>query len=57
MMKAHWFNPRDGKAEYIGTLMAPREMKFTSPSKGQTDDWILVLDDTTKGFQVPGTMM
>jgi len=56
-VKAHWFNPRDGKAEMIGEYTADGIMAFTAPSCGQFDDWVLVLDDTTKEFQVPGLMM
>lgn len=57
IVKAHWFNPRDGKAEMIGEFTAHGIMAFMTPSNGQTDDWVLVLDDTTKDFQVPGAMM
>jgi len=57
IVKAQWFNPRDGKAEMIGEFAASGIMKFITPTDGQMDDWVLVLDDTTKDFKAPGVMM
>jgi len=56
-VEAHWFNPRDGKAEMIGEYTADGTMTFTAPSSGQFDDWVLVLDDLRKGSQVAGSMV
>lgn len=46
-----WFNPRDGSATEIGTLGGSGNMSFT-PSSG--NDWVLVIDDTSRGFGAPG---
>jgi hypothetical protein len=49
-----WFDPRTGTAERVaGSLSAgdgPRE--FTPPPGGP--DWVLVLDDASRGFGAPG---
>jgi hypothetical protein len=29
-------------------------MKFTSPTKGVKNDWVLIIDDPAKGFGAPG---
>ena len=52
---AWWFNPRTGKATSIGTFDKPAEKTFTSPDVNESIDWVLVLDDASKGFKVPGS--
>jgi hypothetical protein len=51
---SYWFNPRTGETTLIETIdnMKPRE--FTPPSSGRGNDWILILDDVSKGFKLPG---
>lgn len=51
---AYWYDPRTGESTLIETIddMSPR--KFTPPSNGRGNDWILVLDDVEKGFKLPG---
>lgn len=51
-VQAWWYNPRDGSAQTIGLFPASGSRVFSSPD-GQ--DWVLVLDDATKGFPPPGT--
>ncbi len=53
-VKAWWFNPRTGTAEAIGEFPNTGERAFTPPQLGEQLDWILVLDDATKSFPVPG---
>jgi hypothetical protein len=53
-IKAWWFNPRDGKANTIGTFDAKGEHEFTPPDPGELLDWILVLDDAGKKYPPPG---
>ncbi len=53
-VKAWWFNPRDGKASAIGEFPNTGEREFTPPDKGEQIDWVLVLDDVTKAYPVPG---
>jgi hypothetical protein len=52
--KAWWFNPRNGKAETIGTFDTKGEREFTPPDNGEMLDWVLVLDDAAKKFPPPG---
>ena len=54
-VKAWWFNPRSGEATAIGTFANTGERTFTPPDKGEMLDWVLVLDDESKGYPPPGT--
>lgn len=51
---ASWFNPRDGKATRIGKFPSRDRRAFSPPSRGVDNDWILVLDDATQNFPIPG---
>jgi hypothetical protein len=53
-VKAWWFNPRTGEATAIGTFANTGERVFTPPDKGETLDWVLVLDDESKHYPPPG---
>jgi len=53
-VKAWWFNPRNGEATSIGTFSNGANREFTPPDKGETLDWILVLDDAAKNYPPPG---
>jgi hypothetical protein len=53
-VKAWWFNPRDGQVTAIGEFANTGEREFTPPDKGEMLDWVLVLDDASKGFPPPG---
>ncbi len=53
-VSAWWFNPRDGTATAIGTFARGGEKEFVSPDKGETTDWVLVLDDAGKKYPAPG---
>jgi hypothetical protein len=53
-VRACWFNPRDGRATLIGTFDNGGERAFVSPNPGELLDWILVLDDVSKGYPLPG---
>ncbi len=50
---AYWFDPRKGDSKLIDTFTGKGTTKFTPPSSGRGNDWILVLDDTSKGFKAP----
>lgn len=54
-VKAWWFNPRTGQATQIGEFENKGQRAFQSPDKGENLDWVLVLDDASKGFPPPGT--
>ena len=51
MVKAWWFNPRNGQSELIGEFTNNGTKEF-KPS--DTNDWVLVLDDINKDFGAPG---
>jgi hypothetical protein len=53
-VKAWWFNPRNGEAAAAGEFPTSGEREFVSPDKGETIDWVLVLDDASKNFPPPG---
>lgn len=53
-VRAWWFNPRDGKAKRIGEFPNVGERTFSPPHPGEFLDWVLVLDDASKGFGPPG---
>ena len=54
-VKAWWFNPRDGTATVIGNFDNKGEREFIPPAAGETLDWVLVLDDTSRHYPKPGT--
>jgi len=51
---AWWYNPRNGEAARIGTFPNTGEREFMPPDAGELLDWVLVLDDESKGFGAPG---
>lgn len=52
-LKAYWFNPRDGKAQLLGTYPKSNRRQFVPPSNPARADWVLVLDDAARGFAPP----
>lgn len=53
-VKAWWFNPRNGEATVIGQYANTGEREFTPPDLGESLDWVLVLDDASKSYPLPG---
>ena len=53
-VKAWWFNPRTGEASAIGSFANTGDRTFTPPDTGEMLDWVLVLDDESKGYPPPG---
>jgi hypothetical protein len=53
-LTAWWFDPRYGRAYFAHTGVGTAIQVFTPPSSGRGLDWVLVLDDATKDFPVPG---
>lgn len=49
-LKAYWYNPRNGKTTNAGEVANTTENKFTPPSKGYGQDWVLVVDDAAKNY-------
>ncbi|MGA9294863.1 MAG: glycoside hydrolase family 140 protein [Ignavibacteriaceae bacterium] len=52
--KIFWFNPRTGESQFVETIKCKGYKKFSPPSSGRGNDWILVLDDSSKIFTSPG---
>lgn len=53
-INAWWFDPHNGEAKLIENIPGKGTRKFTPPSGGRGNDWILVLDDASKKFKTPG---
>lgn len=47
-LQAYWYNPRNGETKKIGDVAKTISRKFTPPSSGYGQDWVLVIDDATK---------
>ena len=54
-LNAWWFNPRDGKAERSDSIKKAETHRFRTPDHGEAVDWILVLDDASRGYAAPGS--
>jgi hypothetical protein len=52
---AYWFDPRNGESKRIATFSGTGIQKFTPPTGGRGNDWVLVLDDASKNFKAPGS--
>jgi len=51
---AWWFDVRSGRAYAAGTYIKSADCRFSPPTSGRGNDWVLVLDDTDAGFEKPG---
>ncbi|WP_300016937.1 DUF4038 domain-containing protein [Pseudonocardia sp.] len=57
-LRGWWFDPRTGTPIDAGTVARGRSVAFYPPTTGPGDaglDWVLVVDDTTRGLAPPGT--
>jgi hypothetical protein len=54
-IKASWYDPRTGQSKPAGKFPGKSIQKFSPPSNGRGNDWVLVLDDASKGFKEPGS--
>jgi len=43
-VKAQWYDPREGTWKAIGEFPNQGLQEFVAPSRGEKDDWVLVLD-------------
>lgn len=53
VLRAAWFDPRNGKVEAAGTVENTGTKRFRPPRAGYGQDWVLVLDDDGKGYAWP----
>jgi hypothetical protein len=52
-LNAYWYSPRNGEAKKMEPVTNKGQQKFTPPSSGYGQDWVLILDDETKNYQAP----
>ena len=52
-LSAIWFNPKNGEVKDAGKLDNNGTKQFTPPTSGYGQDWVLVLDDTSKNYLKP----
>lgn len=50
-VSAHWYDPRTGAATRVPDVRRGPSVEFEPPSG---EDWVLVVDDTARGFGPPG---
>lgn len=53
-LKEIWYNPRYGTAHPTHTTTTAGFQTFTPPSEGRGHDWILILEDASASFPLPG---
>ncbi len=49
-LNALWYNPRNGEVKKIDAVINKGQHLFTPPTTGHGQDWVLVLDDTSKNY-------
>ena len=57
-LKAWWYDPREGGANPAGEFQRKGVQEFMPPAAakaGEANDWVLVLDDESKQFPMPGS--
>lgn len=53
-----WYNPKTGEIINKGSIKNAGTVKFKAPkNKSENTDWVLVLDDASKGFKAPGIVI
>jgi len=50
-LNAYWFDPRTGNIKSVGAFPNTGRHLFKPPTSGYGKDWILVLDDASKGYR------
>ncbi|HEY7119341.1 MAG TPA: DUF4038 domain-containing protein [Tepidisphaeraceae bacterium] len=53
-LKAYWYDPRDGSSGDAGTYSNTGTQTFMPPTSGYGNDWVLVIDDASKNYAMPG---
>jgi hypothetical protein len=54
---AHWYNPKNGDLKEAGKFQKKDSQEFTPPSTGYGQDWVLIIDDVSKNYKLPGTKL
>lgn len=55
-VKAQWYDPRQGSWQHIEEYSNTGVQKFTPPTHGDQNDWVLVLEDTEKNYPLEHAM-
>ena len=50
-LQAYWYDPKSGKSKETMIVANKGSMKFTPPSSGYGQDWVLVMDDYLKKYR------
>lgn len=53
LIRAAWYDPRSGVSEALGEYPRRAYRTFAPPKKGEGYDWVLMLDDVARGFELP----
>jgi hypothetical protein len=53
-VRAFWYNPKNGETKEIGRSQNSGQQQFNPPTSGYGHDWVLVMDDSTKNYPLPG---
>ncbi len=54
-VRAVWYDPRSGTTTAAGTFHRAGKKEFQPPSQGKGNDWVLVLDNPSRGYPEPGS--
>lgn len=49
-LNSYWYDPRTGKSKDVISIVNKGTKKFTPPSTGYGQDWVLVIDDASKKY-------
>ena len=52
-LSGFWFDPKTGKTIAIDPFENAGNKNFNPPSSGYGNDWVLILDDSTKNYKAP----
>ena len=52
-LNAYWFDPRNGKTTMLDAVENKSTKQFSPPTKGYGQDWVLVLHDASKNYEIP----
>lgn len=52
-LKPSWYNPRNGETISITETANKGKLRFIPPTSGYGQDWVLILDDAAKAYQLP----
>jgi hypothetical protein len=56
VLNVWWYDPRTGATFMLGQTQNFGSFSAVCPSSGPGNDWILVVDDASKGYEKPGTV-